>query len=100
MSMDGSRRLGPGARRRIVEQVRAGISPATVNRWVKRERGPATCSAWRGAGRWIASWRPHRSPTVLGDDEHDRICEVREHTGWGPRLLAPAEGAQGGGGPL
>ena len=21
--------------------------------------------------------------------EHDRICEMREHTGWGPRLIAP-----------
>jgi transposase InsO family protein len=29
---------------------------------------------------------------MLGAAEHDRICEVREHTGWGPRLIAGVVG--------
>jgi transposase InsO family protein len=99
MSMDGSWRLGPGARRRIVEQVKAGmtqkraaarfcVSPATVNRWVVRERTAG--AAERASGAWALdrSSRPHRSPSMLSAVEHDRICEVREHTGWGPRLIA------------
>jgi transposase InsO family protein len=103
MSMDGSWRLGPGARRRIVEQVKAGmtqkraaarfcVSPATVNRWVVRERQAG--EAQRASGSWALdrSSRPYRSPTMLSDDEHDRICEVREHTGWGPRLIAGVVG--------
>jgi len=29
---------------------------------------------------------------MLGAAEHDRICEVRERTGWGPRLIASEVG--------
>ena len=103
MSVDGSWRLGPGARRRIVEQVKAGmtqkraaarfcVSPATVNRWVRRER--EATAAQRALGAWALdrSSRPQRSPSMLSDAEHDRICEVREHTGWGPRLIAGVVG--------
>ena len=61
MCVDGSWRLGPGARRRIVAQVKAGmsqkraaaqfcVSPATVNRWVRRERH-ADATA-RVSGAW------------------------------------------------
>jgi len=25
---------------------------------------------------------------MISEAEHDRICEMREHTGWGPRLIA------------
>jgi transposase InsO family protein len=103
MLVDGSWRLGPGARRRIVGLVKAGmtqkraaarfrVSPATVNRWVKREREAG--DAERASGAWAhdRSSRPHRWPTVLSEAEHDRICEVREHTGWGPRLIAGVVG--------
>ena len=103
MAGHGSWRLGPGARRRIVEEVRAGmsqkraaarfcVSPATVNRWVCRERG-ATAEE-RASGAWAAdrSSRPHRCPAMISDAEHDRICEMRQHTGWGPRLIAPLVG--------
>jgi transposase len=99
MCGEGSWRLGPGARRRIVAAVKAGmskkraaarfcVSPATVNLWVHRELDAG--DAERESGSWAEdrSSRPHRSPTMLSDEEHNRICEVREHTGWGPRLIA------------
>jgi len=99
MFVDGSWRLGPGARRRIVEQVKAGVtqnraaaphcvSPATVNRWVVREREASDAERVSGAWALDRSSRPRRSPSMLSDAEHDRICEVRQHTGWGPRLIA------------
>lgn len=103
MSMEASWRLGPGARRRIVEEVKAGmsqkraaarfcVSPATVNLWVCRERDAS--EAERASGEWAQdrSSRPEHSPNMISDAEHDRICEMREHTGWGPRLIAPHVG--------
>jgi len=103
MSMEASWRLGPGARRRIVQAVKAGmsqkraaarfcVSPATVNLWVKRER--EATPAERESGTWAQERpsRPHRSPSMISEAEQDRICEMREHTGWGPRLIAPHVG--------
>jgi transposase InsO family protein len=103
MSMEASWRLGPGARRRIVAEVKAGVSqkraaahfcvsPATVNLWVSRERDAS--AAERASGGWAQdrSSRPDRSPSMISDAEHDRICEMRERTGWGPRLIAPHVG--------
>jgi transposase InsO family protein len=68
------------------------VSPATVNLWVTRERDASEDE--RASGAWAAdrSSRPHRCPTMISDAEHDRICEVREHTGWGPRLIASLVG--------
>jgi transposase InsO family protein len=68
------------------------VSPATVNLWVRREREASDGD--RVSGAWAAdrSSRPHRSPSMLDEAEQDRICEVREHTGWGPRLIAGVVG--------
>jgi transposase InsO family protein len=103
MSCEGSWRLGPGARRRIVAAVKAGmsqkraaarfcVSPATVSLWVRRELGAS--GEERASGAWAEgrSSRPHSSPSMLSDEEHDRICELRERTGWGPRLIAARVG--------
>ncbi|KKK75878.1 hypothetical protein LCGC14_2869300, partial [marine sediment metagenome] len=38
------------------------------------------------------SSRPQRSPRELAAAEQERICEVRHHTGWGPRLIAGVVG--------
>ncbi|MGI8429464.1 MAG: hypothetical protein ACR2OB_09200 [Solirubrobacteraceae bacterium] len=103
MSMEASWRLGPGARRRIVCEVKAGVtqkraagrfcvSPATVNVWVQRERDATPQQRASGAWAEDRSSRPHRSPGMISAAEHDRICEMREHTGWGPRLIAPHVG--------
>jgi transposase InsO family protein len=68
------------------------VSSATVNRWVRRER--EATAAERVSGAWAVdrSSRPRRLPTILSEAEHDRICEVRAHTGWGPRLIAGVVG--------
>ena len=92
-------RLGPGGRRRIVEAVDAGmtqkraaarfcVSPATVNRWVVRARGASAEQRASGACFEERPCRPRRSPGMLSASDHDRICAVRERTGWGPRLIA------------
>ncbi|MGH2962813.1 MAG: IS481 family transposase [Solirubrobacterales bacterium] len=38
------------------------------------------------------SSRPHHSPGELSAAEQERICEVRRHTGWGPRPIAGSVG--------
>jgi transposase InsO family protein len=68
------------------------VSPATVNRWVDRERQASAEELASGAWAADRSSRPHRSPAMISDAEHDRICEMRQHTGWGPRLIAPLVG--------
>jgi transposase InsO family protein len=64
------------------------VSPATAHRWWHR-RLSATPQE-RASGAWLfdRSSRPHRSPRLLDSVEQERICEVRRHTGWGPRLVA------------
>ncbi len=103
MSDHRSVRLGSGGRRRIVEAVEAGmtqrraaarfcVSPATVNRWVVRAREARPEERASGACFSERSSRPHRSPRLLSAAEHDRVCAVRERTGWGPRLIAAEVG--------
>jgi transposase InsO family protein len=99
MSVHRSVRLGPGGRRRIVEAVEGGmsqkraaarfcVSPATVNRWVVRARRASAEERASGACFEERSCRPQSSPRMLSQADHDRICAVRQRTGWGPRLIA------------
>ena len=91
--------LGPAGRRRIVEFVEGGksqkraaarfcVSPATVNRWVVRARQAGPEERRSGACFESRSSRPHRSPRMLSEADHERVCEARRRTGWGPRLIA------------
>jgi len=71
---------------------RFALSPATANKWHRRwlaaseaERATLSCLEDRSS-------RPQRSPNEVPADEQTRICEVREHTGWGPRLIAGVVG--------
>lgn len=88
-------KLGPAARRELCELIRAGetirgaarafrVSPATAHKWWHRHL--------RGEGLADRSSRPHRSPRMLPARAQERICEVRRHTGWGPRLIAGVVG--------
>jgi transposase InsO family protein len=99
MSVHRSVRLGPGGRRRIVEAVEGGmsqkraaarfcVSPATVNRWVVRARQASPGERASGACFADRPCRPHSSPRMLSAADHDRVCAVRQRTGWGPRLIA------------
>src|SRR3954452_14625788 len=44
----------------------------------------------RASGAWADDRpsTPHRQPRRSGERVHDRVCEARERTGWGPRLIA------------
>jgi len=103
MHVHGNATLGPAGRRRLVEVVESGmsqkraaarfcVSPQTVNRWVRRAREASAEERSSGACFEDRSSRPHTSPGLLSVVEQDRICEVRQRTGWGPRLIAAVVG--------
>jgi transposase InsO family protein len=64
------------------------VSVSTVQYWVARFEHAS--EADRASGRWAQDRRctPHRQPGRVSDEVHDRVCEARERTGWGPRLIA------------
>jgi transposase InsO family protein len=66
----------------------SNVAKSTVHSWVLR---------WREAGRQeresLACLEdrpstPRHSPRLLSEADHDRLCELRRRTGWGPRLIA------------
>lgn len=84
-------RLGLAGRQALVLSIQRGnsirqaartfnVSAATAHKWWHRH----LC----GEGLEDRSSRPHRQPRLLDDAAQKRICEVRRHTGWGPRLIA------------
>jgi transposase InsO family protein len=96
-------KLGLAARRELCELIERGasirqaartfnVSPATAHKHWHRWRA-ASASA-RSSLRCLhdRSSRPHRSPRMLEAAAQERICEVRRHTGWGPRLIAGVVG--------
>ena len=96
-------RLGLAGRHAMVTEIERGsklraaartfnVSPATAHKWWHRwldadEEGRRNLSCLHDR-----SSRPRRSPEMLGAEEQHRICEVRRHTGWGPRLIAGVVG--------
>jgi len=64
------------------------VSVATVQYWIGRYR--AASAADRASGAWARDRpsTPHTQPGRVGDAVHDRVCEARRRTGWGPRLIA------------
>jgi transposase InsO family protein len=64
------------------------VSVSTVQFWVGRYR--AASDAERASGVWAQDRpsTPHRQPGRVSDEVHDRVCEARHRTGWGPRLIA------------
>src|SRR5215210_7155382 len=64
------------------------VSVATVQFWVDRFR--AASAAERVSGAWAEDRpsTPHHQPARASDAVHDRVCEERQRTGWGPRLIA------------
>lgn len=97
-------RLGPAGRIELVRLMREegmserqaaaclSVAPATAHHWSVRERQAA--AEERASGGWALdrSSRPHRSPGRTPEPVERRICEVRHHTGWGPRLIAGVVG--------
>ena len=92
--------LTPLGRRRLVALVEdenltfeaaaaaSNVSKSTAHTWVTRwraasEEGRADLSCLEDR-----SSAPRRRPFLTGEAVHDRICEWRRRTGWGPRLIA------------
>ena len=64
------------------------VSVSTVQYWIGRYR--AAGDAERASGAWAQDRpsTPHHQPARVSEQVHDRVCEAREQTGWGPRLIA------------
>jgi transposase InsO family protein len=64
------------------------VSVSTVQYWIGRYRSASEPE--RASGAWAADRpsTPQRQPGRVSDLVHDRVCEARERTGWGPRLIA------------
>ncbi len=97
-------RLGPAGRAALVRlMVEEGatereaaaslsVAPATAHKWKQRWLGAG--EEERASGQWVfdRSSRPHRSPRQTPAEIEARVCEARERTGWGPRLIAGETG--------
>lgn len=103
MQIHGRAKLGPAGRLALCEAIESGltfraaarasgVSPATAHRWWWRYQDASL--AERQSLAWTAdrSSRPARSPRLLDRGAQERICEARQRTGWGPRLVAGATG--------
>ena len=79
--------LGEGMTRREAAAWRR-VSVSTVQYWIERYRG--ACDQDRASGAWAEDRPsvPHRQPSRCSEQVHDRVCEERRRTGWGPRLIA------------
>jgi transposase InsO family protein len=64
------------------------VSVSTVQYWVDRYR--LGSEAERASGGWADDRPPvpHCQPGRVSEEVHDRVCEARRRTGWGPRLIA------------
>ena len=79
--------LGEGMTRREAAAWRR-VSVSTVQYWIERYR--SACDQDRISGAWAEDRPsvPHRQPARCSELVHDRVCEERRRTGWGPRLIA------------
>src|SRR4051812_35521534 len=64
------------------------VSVSTVQYWIERYR--AATDTERASRAWADDRpsTPQRQPGRVSEEVHDRVCEARERTGWGPRLIA------------
>jgi transposase InsO family protein len=97
-------RLGPAGRAEIARlQIENGLSeraaaaalsvaPGTARRWKQRRLQASADELASGAWTRDRSSRPHRCPGQTPAGLKRRVCEARQRTGWGPRLLAGETG--------
>jgi transposase InsO family protein len=64
------------------------VSPSTVQYWIDRYR--QANDEQRRSGGWACDRpsTPKHQPRRTSEALHDRVCEQRRRTGWGPRLIA------------
>ena len=70
----------------------SNVAKSTVHLWVSRWRAAGAAERSSLVCLEDRSSRPRRSPGQLSAGDHDRVCEVRRRTGWGPRLIASEVG--------
>jgi transposase InsO family protein len=103
MQIHGRAKLGPAGRLALCEAVESGMTFRQVaalferlacNRSSGWHRYRVASAQKRHSLAWAAdrSSRPHRSPGLLDAASQERICEARQRTGWGPRLIAGETG--------
>ena len=68
------------------------VAPATARRWKLRRLAATEAELVSGAWALGRSSRPHRCPRQTPAEVERRVCEARERTGWGPRLLVAQTG--------
>ena len=64
------------------------VSVSTVQFWIDRWRQAEERD--RADGSWAEDRpsTPHHQPRLSSQEVHDRVCQERRRTGWGPRLIA------------
>jgi transposase InsO family protein len=92
--------LTPNGRRRLVALVEedgltfevaaatSNVAKSTAHTWVSRWRAASEEERLSLACLRDRSSAPHRQPSLTDEADHDRVCEERRRTGWGPRLIA------------
>jgi len=100
----GNAPLTPNGRRRLVALVEeedltfeaaaaaSNVAKSTAHTWVSRWRQASEAERRDLSCLQDRSSRPHTSPQMLSEADHERCCEVRRRTGWGPRLVASEVG--------
>jgi transposase InsO family protein len=64
------------------------VSISTVSEWARRRRGATAEELLSGTWALSRSSTPCSQPTLSSSEVHERVCEARTRTGWGPRLIA------------
>src|SRR5690348_3593234 len=64
------------------------VSVSSVQYWINRYRTATEAELADGSWAEDRPSTPHHQPARVSDDVHDRVCEARKRTGWGPRLIA------------
>jgi transposase InsO family protein len=68
------------------------VAPGTARRWKLRCLRASVEELASGTWARDRSSRPHRCPRQTPAEVERRVCEARERTGWGPRLLVAETG--------
>jgi len=103
MSFHRNAKLGLSGRFALVQAIASGmslkaaaaafnVSPATAHRWWHRWIDAPPDERETRACLFDRSSRPRCCPRELAAELQRRICECREQTGWGPRLVAAVTG--------
>jgi transposase InsO family protein len=97
-------KLGPAGRAEIARlQLEEGLTeraaaaalsdaPGTARRWKLRRRQATAQELASGSWTLDRSSRPHHCPRQTPAELERRVCQARERTGWGPRLLVAPTG--------